>query len=187
MSRNGSTGGSAPVSPAGVGGYAEEQPGGYVAGFACLVGRPNAGKSTLMNTLLAEKLAIVSDKPQTTRNRLVGILSDQQGQMVFYDTPGVHRPQHRMNRQMVKAAQDKLKAGANGSEERMKAKLVTGKFFMERVLPESATHFKLLPLYQRAMRDGKLSGERFDGYWTNIGTPAQLRAAISTLPRAGEG
>ena len=57
----------------------------------------------------------------------------------------------------------------------------------EFVAGESATHFKLLPLYQRAMRDGKLSGERFDGYWTNIGTPAQLRAAISTLPRAGEG
>ncbi len=78
------------------------------SGTVALVGRPNAGKSTLMNALLAEKVAIVSDKPQTTRHRLVGILSDEHGQMVFFDTPGVHRPQHRMNRRMVKAAQEAL-------------------------------------------------------------------------------
>ncbi|MCP3961723.1 MAG: GTPase Era [bacterium] len=80
----------------------------YRAGCVALVGRPNAGKSTLMNLLLREKVAIVSDKPQTTRNRLVGILSELRGQMVFYDTPGVHRPKHRMNRRMVKAAQEAL-------------------------------------------------------------------------------
>ena len=78
------------------------------SGTVALVGRPNAGKSTLMNQLLQEKLAIVSDKPQTTRPRLVGILSDERGQIVFYDTPGVHRPQHQMNRNMVKAAQEAL-------------------------------------------------------------------------------
>lgn len=80
-----------------------------VSATVALVGRPNAGKSTLMNQLLDEKLAIVSDKPQTTRHRLVGILSDEElGQIVFYDTPGVHKPQHRMNRRMVKAAQEAL-------------------------------------------------------------------------------
>jgi GTP-binding protein Era len=78
------------------------------SGRVALVGRPNAGKSTLLNALLKEKLAIVSAKPQTTRNRIVGILSDDRGQMVFYDTPGVHRPQHGMNRRMVKAAQEAL-------------------------------------------------------------------------------
>ena len=78
------------------------------AGTVALVGRPNAGKSTLMNRWLEEKVAIVSDKPQTTRHRLVGILSEPRGQIVFYDTPGVHRPQHRMNRRMVKAAQEAL-------------------------------------------------------------------------------
>ncbi len=78
------------------------------SGTVALVGRPNAGKSTLMNRLLREKVAIVSDKPQTTRHRLVGILSESRGQVVFYDTPGVHRPQHRMNRGMVKAAQEAL-------------------------------------------------------------------------------
>jgi GTP-binding protein Era len=78
------------------------------AGTIALVGRPNAGKSTLMNRLLGEKLAIVSDKPQTTRHRLVGILSGERGQMVFHDTPGVHRPLHRLNRQMVHHALDAL-------------------------------------------------------------------------------
>jgi GTPase len=78
------------------------------AGTVALVGRPNAGKSTLMNHLLREKLAIVSDKPQTTRHRIVGILSGEQGQMVFYDTPGIHRPLHRLNRQMVRYALDAM-------------------------------------------------------------------------------
>ncbi|HEX9942954.1 MAG TPA: GTPase Era [Thermoanaerobaculia bacterium] len=78
------------------------------SGTVALVGRPNAGKSTLMNRLLEEKLAIVSDKPQTTRHRIVGILSGERGQMVFHDTPGIHRPLHRLNRQMVRHALDAM-------------------------------------------------------------------------------
>ena len=68
------------------------------SGSVAFVGRPNAGKSTLLNQILGEKLAIVSDKPQTTRHRIVGILSAPAGQMVIFDTPGIHRPLHRASR-----------------------------------------------------------------------------------------
>ena len=74
------------------------------SGFVALIGRPNAGKSTLMNRLVGEKLAIVSDKPQTTRNRITGVRNYPEGQVVFVDTPGVHRPMHRLNVRMVDAA-----------------------------------------------------------------------------------
>jgi GTP-binding protein Era len=66
-----------------------------------LVGRPNAGKSTLLNRLLGRKVSIVSDKPQTTRNRIVGILNEERGQIAFLDTPGIHKPLHRMNVRMM--------------------------------------------------------------------------------------
>jgi GTPase len=74
------------------------------SGFVALVGRPNAGKSTLMNRLVGQKVAIVSDKPQTTRNRITGVRNYPEGQVVFVDTPGVHRPLHRLNVRMVDAA-----------------------------------------------------------------------------------
>jgi GTP-binding protein Era len=74
------------------------------AGFVALVGRPNAGKSTLMNRLVGQKVAIVSDKPQTTRNRITGVRNYPEGQVVFVDTPGVHRPLYRLNVRMVDAA-----------------------------------------------------------------------------------
>ena len=74
------------------------------AGFVSLVGRPNAGKSTLLNRIIGTKLAIVSDKPQTTRNRILGVKNYGEGQVVFLDTPGIHRPLHRMNVRMVDTA-----------------------------------------------------------------------------------
>jgi len=74
------------------------------SGFVALVGRPNAGKSTLMNRLVGQKVAIVSDKPQTTRNRITGVRTYPEGQVVFVDTPGVHRPLHRLNVRMVDTA-----------------------------------------------------------------------------------
>jgi GTPase len=78
------------------------------AGFVSLVGRPNAGKSTLLNRLVGAKLAIVSDKPQTTRNRILGVRNYDDAQVVFLDTPGIHRPRHRMNVRMVDAAKDTI-------------------------------------------------------------------------------
>ena len=78
-------------------------------GFASLIGRPNAGKSTLLNRLVGTKLAIVSDKPQTTRNRILGVKHYPDGQVVFLDTPGIHRPLHRMNVRMVDAALETIR------------------------------------------------------------------------------
>jgi GTP-binding protein Era len=75
-------------------------------GFVSLVGRPNVGKSTLLNRLVGSKLAIVSDKPQTTRTRILGVRNVSDAQIVFLDTPGIHRPLHRMNVRMVDAALD---------------------------------------------------------------------------------
>jgi GTPase len=79
------------------------------SGFVALIGRPNAGKSTLLNRLVGEKLAIVSDKPQTTRNRIIGVRNYDDAQVVFVDTPGVHRPLHRLNVRMLDAALDTLR------------------------------------------------------------------------------
>lgn len=74
------------------------------AGFVSFIGRPNAGKSTLLNRLVGAKIAIVSDKPQTTRTRILGVRNYPGAQIVFVDTPGIHRPLHRMNVRMVDVA-----------------------------------------------------------------------------------
>lgn len=76
----------------------------FRSGFVAVVGRPNVGKSTLVNRLVGEKVAIVSDKPQTTRNRILAVRNRPDGQVVLFDTPGIHKPMHRMNERMVEAA-----------------------------------------------------------------------------------
>ncbi|MEW6338018.1 MAG: GTPase Era [Acidobacteriota bacterium] len=78
------------------------------SGTVALLGRPNAGKSTLLNALLGEKVAIVSDKPQTTRHRIAGVLTEARGQAILFDLPGVHRPLHRLNAQMMHTLRDTL-------------------------------------------------------------------------------
>jgi GTPase len=78
------------------------------AGFVAIVGRTNVGKSTLLNGLVGEKVAIVTPKPQTTRNVIRGILNDPRGQIVFLDTPGIHKPRTQMNRTMVRRALESL-------------------------------------------------------------------------------
>src|SRR5215813_7267842 len=76
--------------------------------MVALIGRPNAGKSTLLNKLIGEKISIVSEKPQTTRTRITGVLTREQGQIVFLDTPGIHRPGYKLNRRMMTIVSDAL-------------------------------------------------------------------------------
>ena len=80
----------------------------FKSGYVALIGRPNAGKSTLLNRLVGEKIAAVSNKPQTTRHRIQGIVTRDDGQIVFVDTPGVHKPGHLLNRRMMSAVHDAI-------------------------------------------------------------------------------
>ncbi|MGD0307797.1 MAG: GTPase Era [Acidobacteriota bacterium] len=79
------------------------------SGTATIVGRPNSGKSTLLNALIGQKISIVSASPQTTRRCILGILTEPRGQVVFVDTPGIHRPEYRMNRRMQRSVTDSLR------------------------------------------------------------------------------
>ena len=81
----------------------------HKSGFIAVIGRPNVGKSTLINSLIGQKIAIMSDKPQTTRNRILCILTRPEAQIVFLDTPGIHKPKHKLGEYMVKAAEGTLK------------------------------------------------------------------------------
>lgn len=137
------------------------------AGFVALVGRPNAGKSTLLNRLVGEKLAIVSDKPQTTRNRIRGARNYPEGQVIFVDTPGVHRPLHRLNVRMVDAALDVLRevdvvtvvvdaSEASGGGDRFLMDVIR-KVSIPRVLAlnkvDQVDKARLLPMIERYARD----------------------------------
>lgn len=81
----------------------------FKSGFVAVVGRPNVGKSTMINALIGDKIAIVSDKAQTTRNRIICVYTDEEKQIVFMDTPGVHKPKHKLGEFMVDAAIASLK------------------------------------------------------------------------------
>lgn len=81
----------------------------FKSGFVSIVGRPNVGKSTLMNNVVGEKIAIMSDKPQTTRNTIQAVYTDEEMQIVFLDTPGIHKPKNKLGEFMVKAATDAFK------------------------------------------------------------------------------
>jgi GTP-binding protein Era len=115
-----------------------EQPPNHRSGFVALVGRPSVGKSTLVNALVGQKVAIVSNKPQTTRNRILGIVTRADSQVVFVDTPGIHRPMHKLGEIMVTTAQRAVPdadlalfvvdASANPSEEdRIVAHMLAGR------------------------------------------------------------
>lgn len=81
----------------------------FKSGFVSIVGRPNVGKSTLMNNVVGEKIAIMSDKPQTTRNTIQAVYTDEEAQVVFLDTPGIHKPKNKLGEFMVKSATDAFK------------------------------------------------------------------------------
>lgn len=85
----------------------------FKSGFIAIIGRPNVGKSTLLNRFVGQKIAIMSDKAQTTRNRIQGVVTDKESQIVFIDTPGIHKPKHALGDFMVGAAYSSLK-GADG-------------------------------------------------------------------------
>ena len=77
----------------------------FKSGFVTLIGRPNVGKSTLMNRLIGQKIAITSNKPQTTRNRIQTVLTTEEGQIVFVDTPGIHKAKNKLGEYMVNVAE----------------------------------------------------------------------------------
>ena len=77
----------------------------FKSGFISIIGRPNAGKSTLLNKVLGEKIAAVSPKPQTTRTKIMGVVTDEDSQMIFLDTPGIHKPKHKLGKYMVDVAE----------------------------------------------------------------------------------
>ena len=81
---------------------------GYKSGFVAIIGRPNVGKSTFLNRVIGQKIAIMSDKPQTTRNKIQGVYTTDDAQIIFIDTPGIHKPKHKLGDFMVKVAQSAL-------------------------------------------------------------------------------
>lgn len=86
-----------------------DQNNGYKSGFISIIGRPNVGKSTFLNRVVGQKIAIMSDKPQTTRNKIQGVVTMDDAQLIFIDTPGIHKPKHKLGDYMMKVAQNTLK------------------------------------------------------------------------------
>lgn len=80
----------------------------FKSGFVSIIGRPNVGKSTLLNALVGEKIAIISDKPQTTRNKILAIRNTEDAQIIFTDTPGIHKPKNKLGEYMVKVANESV-------------------------------------------------------------------------------
>ena len=79
-----------------------QQESNFKSGFISIIGRPNVGKSTFLNRVIGQKIAIMSDKPQTTRNKVQGVLTRENSQMIFIDTPGIHKPKHKLGEFMMK-------------------------------------------------------------------------------------
>ncbi|HAL00948.1 MAG TPA: GTPase Era, partial [Exiguobacterium sp.] len=82
---------------------------GFKSGFVSIIGRPNVGKSTFLNRVIGQKIAIMSDKPQTTRNKIQGVYTTEDVQTIFIDTPGIHKPKHKLGDFMMKVATNALR------------------------------------------------------------------------------
>ena len=167
------------------------------SGFVSFLGRPNAGKSTLLNRIVGHKLAIVSDKPQTTRTRIVGVKNYDAGQVVFVDTPGVHKPTHRMNVRMVDVALDAMRevdllalvvdvSVKPGPGDRYLLKLLEGRQDAGDPGAEqgrSVAKPKLLPLIEQYQPRASVRGDRAD-----LGSRRhQCRRAREALPATSAG
>ena len=120
----------------------------FRSGFITIIGRPNAGKSTLLNTILGQKVAIVSDKPQTTQNKIRGFYTTDDAQLVFIDTPGIHKPKHKLGEYMVEAAKsaiggvDLIFYIVDGSE-----KFGRGEEYIINTLPRNVSSHHINPHY----------------------------------------
>ena len=117
----------------------------FKSGFITIIGRPNAGKSTLLNTILQQKIAIVSDKPQTTQNKIRGFYTTEDAQLIFIDTPGIHKPKHKLGEFMNEAAKSAV-GGVDVLFYIVDASLPFGKGedYIIRTLPQDTPVFLLL-------------------------------------------
>jgi len=171
----------------------DEIPPGHRSGFVAVIGRPNVGKSTLMNRFVGQKVAIVSPKPQTTRSRILGILTREEAQVIFVDTPGLHRPRHKLGQAMVATATGVLPDAdvvlfivdvsvPPTDEDRMIAKLirkhteapiilVLNKMDLlppEKVEPHTEAYWELVPDHHKWMMTIATEGENLDKLLAHI-------------------
>lgn len=167
--------------------YEVDVPSGHRSGFVAVIGRPNVGKSTLVNYLVGQKVAIVSPKPQTTRNRILGILTREQFQVIFVDTPGLHRPHHKLGKAMVAAAthaipdadvvlfvldgsvpprsEDRMIADLLGEQTKAPVVLVLNKMDLlraDKVKPHTEAYWALVPDHHAWMMTTATKGQNLD-------------------------
>jgi len=165
----------------------ESIPPGHKSGFVAVIGRPNVGKSTLMNRFVGQKVAIVSPKPQTTRTRILGILTREDAQIIFVDTPGLHRPRHKLGEAMVATAtraipdadvvlflvdvsvpptdEERMIAGLIQEHTKAPVILVLNKMDLlppEKVQPHTEAYWELVPYHQEWMMTIATEGVNLD-------------------------
>ena len=168
-------------------------------GVVALIGRPNAGKSTLLNRLIGEKIAIVSDKPQTTRTRISGVLTRPEGQIVFLDTPGIHKPGYKLNRRMMAIVADALSTvdlillmidatQSMGSGDRFALDLIkragTPVFLLPNKVDALKDKTKLLPLIERYSTEQTFEQVIPISARTGDGVELLIESVLSFLPEA---